>query len=178
MISVVIPVLNAQQTLGKVLGGLTRAAIDGLVREVVVVDAGCSDLTLKIAEDAGAAIVAASGDRGAQLAAGAAAARPGWIMTLRQDIQLLPGWEAVVAEQIEAEPNQAAWFAASSRPRLWPLGRAADGDGLLIPRTDYERFGGFASARAEAGLARRLGRVRRLRLPVLSLAGRGGPGAR
>ena len=177
MISVVIPALNAQQTLGQVLGGLTRAAIDGLVREVVVADGGSTDATLEIADDAGASIVRAPGDRGAQLAVGCAAARPGWILTLRQDLQLLPGWEDVVAARLEGAPDAAAWIATGGR-RLWPFGGPADGDGLLIPRPLYERAGGFAAGRAESGLGRRLGRPARLAVSVLSLAGRGGPGAR
>ena len=54
MISVVIPTLNAAATLQRALSPLVPAAVDGLVREVVVADGGSTDETLELAEDAGA----------------------------------------------------------------------------------------------------------------------------
>ena len=45
MISVVIPTLNAEATLAATLAALVPAAVDGLVREVIVVDGGSSDRT-------------------------------------------------------------------------------------------------------------------------------------
>ncbi len=169
MICVILPTLDAERTLAQALGGLTRAAIDGLVRQVVVVDGGSGDLTVEIAEDSGAAVLSAAADRGAQLAAGAAISRAPWLMTLRQDAHLLPGWETVVLRHIEAAPGKGAWFALEARGLLRALGGPSDGDALLLPADLYRRTGGFAAGRAEKALAGRTGRggLVRLRPPVL-----------
>ena len=57
MISVVIPTLNAEAGLAAALTALVPAVVDGLVRDVVVVDGGSRDRTLAIAEKAGCDIV-------------------------------------------------------------------------------------------------------------------------
>lgn len=166
MISVVIPTLDAELTLGPALGGLTKAAIEGLVKEVIVVDAGSADATLEIADDAGADIVRLDGDIGARLAAGAAQARSPWILTLRQGARVLPGWEVVVQRHIEASPEKAAWFSLKGASWLSRLKGPSDGAALLTPRRLYDASGGFAPGSAEKRLARKLG-ARRLAVPVL-----------
>ncbi len=67
-VSVVIPALNEARALPALLGQL--AAAD----EVLVVDGGSTDATVRIARDAGVAVLDAPRGRGRQLAAGAAAA--------------------------------------------------------------------------------------------------------
>ena len=57
MISVVLATSNDQRRLGGTLATLVEAAIDGLVAQVIVADAGSKDATLEIADDAGATIV-------------------------------------------------------------------------------------------------------------------------
>lgn len=170
MISVVVPTLDAERTLAVCLMGLTRAAIDGLVRDVIVADGGSGDATAEVADDAGAKLVSAAADRGARLAAGCAAAANPWILTLRQDAALLPGWEQVVARHIETAPGKAAWFALEPLGRLARLVGAgpADGAALLIPAALYRSTGGFAPGAAEKALAGRLGRIVRLDVPILS----------
>jgi glycosyltransferase involved in cell wall biosynthesis len=54
MVSVVIPALNAEATLPQTLTALVPAALEGFVREVVVVDGGSEDKTCEIADHAGA----------------------------------------------------------------------------------------------------------------------------
>ena len=54
MISVVIPTFNSAATLAEAMASLIPAAVDALVREVVVADGGSSDDTFAIADDAGA----------------------------------------------------------------------------------------------------------------------------
>lgn len=167
MISVVVSTLNAERTLGACLGGLMRAAVDGLVREVIVADGGSADQTLEVADDAGADILSLSGDDGARLAAGCAVAKSPWLLALRAEGRVLPGWEAIVARHIETAPGQAAWFPLRGRGLFWALKGPADGVALLIPRRLYDRSGGFAAGSAERRLARSLGKLKHLAVPVL-----------
>jgi glycosyltransferase involved in cell wall biosynthesis len=169
MICVVLPTLNAERTLAKALGGLTRAAMDGLVREVVVVDGGSNDATVEVADDAGAEILTTAAERGTQLAAGAAAGKSPWIMSLRQDAHLLPGWETVVARHIEAAPGKAAWFTLEAGGLLDAFAAPRDGVALLMPRGLYDKAGGFKAGEAEKALAGRIGRgaLVRVKVPVL-----------
>ena len=53
MISVIIPTFNSEIALAQTLAALVSAAADGVVREVIVVDAGSSDHTHKVADAAG-----------------------------------------------------------------------------------------------------------------------------
>jgi glycosyltransferase involved in cell wall biosynthesis len=135
MISVVIPTLNAEATLGQTLAALVSAAVDGLVREVIVVDGGSSDRTAEIVDQAGANLVRGSGGRGHQLAAGAAQARFPWLLFLHADTTLASGWEhdaSAFMGRVDTggRPLAAAAFRfalddAGARPRVLEVGCAA-----------------------------------------------------
>lgn len=168
MISVVVPTLNAERTIGGALAALMTAVVDGLVREVIVADGGSTDATLEVAEDAGTGILRLSGDRGALLAAGCAAARSAWIMTLPIESRMLWGWEEVVADHLEASPGQGAWFPLTPGGLFQKLRAPRDGVALLMPRRLYDQAGGFAAGSAEGRLARRLGKLSRLPVPYLA----------
>lgn len=181
MISVVIPTLNAEQGLAATLAALIPAAVDGLVREVIIVDGGSNDRTLRIADDAGAQIVPSESGRGRQLIAGAAKARSDWILFLHADTVLEAGWEREVATLMERVGNGARPATAASfrftlddvgfKPRVLEnlvslrclLLRLPYGDqGLLIPRRLYEQLGGYRAMplMEDVDLVRRLGRGR------------------
>jgi len=95
MISVVIPARNAENTLAATLSSLVPSAVDGIVRQVIVVDGGSSDRTADIAEMAGADVVVSTPGRGGQLAQGAALARFPWLLFLNADTALESGWERI-----------------------------------------------------------------------------------
>ena len=184
MISVVIPTLNAEATLPDTLSALISASVDGLVREVIVVDAGSTDRTREIADWAGADVIAAPPGRGGQLAAGAARAKHPWLLFLNADTMLEHGWEREAAHFIEkASKNPSRQAAAAFRFALDDEGAAPrlleglarlrctalrlpyGNQGLLIPRRLYDQVGGYRELPAleDLDIARRLGR-RRIRL--------------
>lgn len=176
MISVIIPTLNAGQTLPRTLAPLVRAVVDGLVREVVVVDGGSADDTLDVAEDAGARLVRSERGRGLQLRAGCAAARGDWLLTLHADTRLSADWPAAAAGHVERRPGQAGYFRfrlddPSRTARLWEAGVALRcatlggpyGDqGLLVSRRLYDEVGQYPPwpLMEDVEMVRRLGRRR------------------
>ncbi len=154
-ISVIIPTLNAAAGLPGCFASLMDGLDADMIREVVVVDAGSSDATLTIADGWGADIITvAAPSRGAQLRAGADAARGDYLLFLHADTQLSPGWPLALGDPLPPGPAcfrlafrsrhpmaavTAAW--ANLRTRLFGL---PYGDqGLLVSRRDYAAAGGF-----------------------------------
>jgi rSAM/selenodomain-associated transferase 2 len=183
MISVVIPTLNAEAGLAATLSNLVPAAIDGLVRQVIVVDGGSIDRTLRIAEAAGVEIIQTQCGRARQLIAGAETARFPWLLFLHSDTVLEPGWEREAAALVEGvDMGQRRTAAAAFRfalddrgfkPRLVEVGvsircalfRLPYGDqGLLIPKRLYHQIGGYRlmPVLEDVDIVRRLGRSRTL----------------
>lgn len=162
MISVIIPALNAGDRLTATLAALVPAAVDGIVREVIVVDGGSNDQTGAIAEEAGATFLVRTGGRGYQLEVGARRAKFPWLLFLHDDTVLDGGWEREVGTFMcgvdsGSRPAAAAAFRfglddAGISPRLLErlvalrcrIFRLPYGDqGLLIPKSLYREIGGF-----------------------------------
>ena len=178
ILSVIVPVLGAAATLPATLASLEVARADGLLLEVLVVDGGSGDGTVEIAEHGGARVLAAPRGRGAQLAAGGAAAAGDWLLFLHADTRLAPGWVAA-ARAFMARPDSEQRAAAfrlaldDADPRARRVERLADwrgralglpyGDqGLLIARDFYRALGGYRPLplMEDVALARRIGRRR------------------
>lgn len=179
MISVVIPTVNAERLLPRCFDSLIAAAVRGVVREVIVADAGSDDATLAIADAAGAHIVHSRKGRAQQLIEGAAAARSDWLLFLHPETALEPGWEveaeSFIDQAVMERPRAAVFrFAledfggearraeakAHLRSALFAL---PYGDqGLLIPRRLYQKLGGYRALHRmeDADLVRRIGRRR------------------
>jgi glycosyltransferase involved in cell wall biosynthesis len=179
MVSVVIPALNAEATLPRTLTALVPAALDGFVREVVVVDGGSEDKTREIADHAGAEVLTAPPNRGAQLRAGANAARHPWLLFLNADTVLDAGWEREAAHFMERFDRGISRHAAAAfrfalddegfAPRFLEgavrlrgaLMQAPYGEqGLIIARGQYDKVGGHRPLPLleDADFVRRLGR--------------------
>jgi len=179
MISVVIPTLNAEEGLSACLAALVPATVEGLVREVIVVDGGSTDRTLRIVDQAGAKIVKSLPGRGKQLRAGAQAARFEWLLFLHADTVLEPGWEREVSALIDrvADGRRRSTAGAfrfalddlGAMPRLVEWGvamrssilRLPYGDqGLIVSRQLYDEIGGFRDLplMEDVDIVRRLGR--------------------
>lgn len=170
MLSVIIPTLNAEPRLAETLERMKAAD------EIIVVDGGSSDATRMIAERAGVRLIRAPKGRGAQLAAGAAAANGDWLLFLHADT--LPGrrWREAAAAHMAANPDTAACFRFRLADKAWQAraierGVAARvgwlalpyGDqGLLISRRLYGAIGGYRAMplMEDVDLVRRLGRGR------------------
>jgi glycosyltransferase involved in cell wall biosynthesis len=180
MLSAVIATAESERTLVPTLAALVPAVPAGLLREVVIADAGSSDATGEVAEIAGCRFMSSAEPLGARLKAAAESTRAPWLLFLRAGCVPDPGWIAAAerfmqgAEMLE-DAGRAAVFRPHSaadlmRPRLAELAvilRAALGgaprpeQGLLIARRFYETLGGHAgNNEAEAALLRKLGRRR------------------
>ena len=184
MISVIIPTLNAEETLPRCLTALIPATVEGVVRQVVIADGGSTDHTLQIAEGSGADMVTSDPGRGRQILAGIAKARSPWLLILHSDTVLENGWDNEAASFIEAvdldtTPERAAAFRFSlddrgAMPRILEslvrlrcgLAKLPYGDqALLLPRHFHDEIGGFRSLdiMEDIDIVRRIGR-RRLRI--------------
>ena len=179
VLSVVIPTLDAADSLPAVLAALDEARESGLLAEVLVADGGSRDTTAAVAAAAGGRVIAlATANRGRQLAAGAAAAQGEWLLFLHADTRLSPGWSRSVAGFIgdPAGAGRAGYFALALDDRApqarrierlanWRarrLGLPYGDQGLLINRAFYRELGGFAALplMEDVELARRIGRRR------------------
>ena len=185
MLSVIILTLNAGSTLPATVAAV-RAG-EGLVAEIIVSDGGSSDATSDLAQAAGCRVVAGPRGRGAQLAAGAAAARGDWLLFLHADTRLGPGWAAAVESFCAAPANhdRAGYFrfvladesAAARRVealvrwRCRLLGLPYGDQGLLIRRATYRALGGYAPLplMEDVDFVRRLGRSRLAELPATAV---------
>jgi rSAM/selenodomain-associated transferase 2 len=156
-ISIVIPTLNAQDTLPACLAALVEGLPAGLIREVIVSDGGSTDDTKHIAEATGATVVTGNPSRGGQLRRGSAIAKGDWLMVLHADTVLDPGWSQVVGTHLDYPGAGTAFFRLAFRATgfapMWVAGWAnfrarlfalPYGDqGLLVRARDYHAAGGF-----------------------------------
>ena len=99
MLSVIIPTDNDAQALQALLMALAPAAVDGLVREVIAADAGSSDQTLELADDAGVDVVSGG------LVAAAVLARNAWTLVLPVEISLPPDWAGRLSVHLGRGPK-------------------------------------------------------------------------
>jgi len=99
-ISVIIPALNEEATIGCAISG----ALLGRNVEVIVVDGGSSDSTKAVATACGARALDASSSRALQMNAGAATAEGEILLFLHADTQLPDGFDGLVRHALN-EPG-------------------------------------------------------------------------
>jgi hypothetical protein len=185
MISVVIPTHESERLLAHTLAALVPGALDGVLREVIVADAGSTDGTAKVADVAGCRFMVLPGGRGERLAAAAATARADWLWFLQPGS--IPGsnWIEELGRfirecELTGDSSHAAVFRARPGRGASPMAevltllrsalgaRAQPSQGLLIAKSLYQSVGGHLATTSdpEVDLLRRLGRGRIATLDV------------
>lgn len=193
-VSVVVPVLNEEKWLPRLLQSLAAQSVG--VAEVIVVDAGSTDGTARIAREWGATFVEGGGLPGVSRNLGAERARGEWLLFLDADVRLPPAAVEEALSQAGSRPFDAAstafvpdgddrlvrlqhrlsseYFWLSSRLG-WPHSIGAF---LLVRRTLHRAVGGFdpgITVAEDQDYVVRLsgaGRYRFLRSPVVEIAQR------
>ena len=152
-VSVIIPTLNEETSLGATLDALAR--LHGNV-EVIVVDGGSRDGTLALARLRGVRTLEAGRGRGVQLHAGACAARGGVLWFLHADTippanaveHILRALRrpAIVGGNFRLRFDGARWTArvvTALQPLLVRFGLVYGDSAIFVRRQEYERAGGF-----------------------------------
>ena len=177
MLSVVIPTSSSERVLVPTLAMLVPGAMSGVVREVIIADAGSTDETLEIADVAGCTVLSSSAPLAVRLRAAAASARSPWLLFLRPGAVLDTTWieeTTTFIEESERGDGSAGVFrkavsARASNPALREVvgllmfsvfGRVSPDQGLVISRRLYDDLEGHRDA-ARDPEADLLGRLRR-----------------
>jgi len=171
MLSVIIPVLNANDTLSATLDCLQAGRDAAGIGEIIVADGGSKVLP----QHQHIRLIRGAPGRGVQMAAGAAAAGGDWLLFLHADTVPGEGWQQAVAMHM-ATSSKAAVFVfklddEGKRARVlellvkWrcTLFALPYGDqGLLVSRQLYNETGGFKPIplMEDVDIIRRIGRSR------------------
>jgi len=117
MLSVLIETMNDGEGLARTLSSLVGAAVEGVVREVVVCDRGSTDATAAVADHAGCTFIA-----NADIAAGIRRAKGDWLLLLEPGARLEGDWMAAVLDHA-ATATMPACFSRSRSCRGSSAGR-------------------------------------------------------
>jgi len=158
MLSVLIETRNDEDALARTLSSLVSAAVEGVVREVVVCDRGSSDQTLRVADHAGCICL------NEDIAAGIRRAKGDWLLFLEPGARLDAHWTEAVINHLShhaASPARFSRSRASSERFLSRIfsARRPLADGLVISKGQARalaRAGSDAQAIARGVSARRL----------------------
>lgn len=163
MISVVIETKNADEGLAKTLSTLVGGVVEGVIRDVVVVDQGSIDHTHQVADAAGATLL-----QDQPLLDGVRKTRGEWLLLLEPGAKLLDGWIDPVVQHIGSLPGPAR-FSRNPIHRQPFLARmfgkpAPLAEGLLISKRQALAL--LKSAKTADDLARGLA-ARRLKAEII-----------
>ena len=175
-ISVIIPALNEELWIGSAI-----QQFDGTpVREVIVVDGGSSDATVRLASELGARVVRERANRGCQMNAGARESSGNILLFVHADTALPHGFPEQVRETLSDPGVAAGAFRFATDEGGWRMRLVARmvsircklfampyGDqALFLTRETFQRAGGFSELRVmeDFDLVRRLKRLGRVEL--------------
>jgi hypothetical protein len=150
MLSVIVDTQGAEDRLAGLLAQLTAAAVEGLVKEVLVVDAAhaetIADAIAALCEDTGAQAVGSVAD-------GIARAKSDWLLVLPAAIRFGDGWVERLKDHLAAGPRATA-VAGLKPPGLF----ARRPYGMLVSRAKASGKSSLAALRGQQGADRiRLG---------------------
>jgi glycosyltransferase involved in cell wall biosynthesis len=152
MLSVLIETMNDEEGLARTLASLIGGAVEGVVRDVIVCDAGSTDQTHRVAEHAGCHF----GTGG--IAAAIGQAKGDWLLFLEPGARLAEGWidEVVAHTAKQAVPARFSRARADRAPFLARVfsGKRALAEGLVISKRQAAALA--KSARSAEALARGL----------------------
>jgi hypothetical protein len=184
MLSVIIATNESERALVATLAALVPGATAGVVREVIVADAGSRDATAEVADVAGCRLLVTAGPVAVRLAQAVEAARSPWLLFLTPGSVPQPGWVEETSRFMEEASfageagSVAAVFRAVS-PSVFRASPFREGlalvmqaaglsrrtsHGLLIGKELYRRMGRHDAAAPDVDVLRaivqRLGRRR------------------
>ncbi len=173
-LSIIIPTLDEERSISAMLDAVAR--LRGPI-EVIIADGGSRDRTAEIARARGVRVLTAERGRGAQLHAGACAARGTALWFLHADTfppTDAPRWihEALSDHRVVAGnfhlrfdgARRAARFLTGLYPQLRKLGLCYGDSGIFVRRAAYIKIGGFKPFPVfeDLDLIRRLRRLGRI----------------
>lgn len=184
-ISVIIPTLNAADTIGPTLACLYEGMGASLICEVIFADGGSSDEIDNVATDVGAILITSPKGRGCQLQAGANAAKGRWLLFIHADTELSQGWVETMGAHINTSPKAAycklafdqnglapRWVSLMANLRSRIFGLPYGDQALLISQELYRESGGYPEIplMEDVALARKL-RGQLKMLPITATTG-------
>lgn len=174
-LSIIVPVLDEEARIGPALMAMSPFRQRGA--EVIVADGGSSDRTIEIARPLADRVIAAPRGRGAQMNAGAAAARGEVLLFLHADTSLPPEADTLVLEGLRDTTwkwgrfdvrieGRSPWLPVVSGFMNWRsmITHVATGDqAIFVTRTAFEAVGHFPDIplMEDVALSNRLKRVSR-----------------
>ncbi len=103
MISIVIPILNEARNISRLILELSR---ESEPHEIIVVDGGSTDDSIKQVYDLGITVMPASGGRGGQIAAGIASTAGDIVLMLHADSYFPIGGLSEIRKTLEDNPSE------------------------------------------------------------------------
>lgn len=160
MLSVLIETRNNEEGLARSLASLVTAAVEGMVREVLVCDLGSTDGTHTVADHSGCLFLQGGWPVGIRQARG------DWLLLLEPGARLLAGWTDEVREHLAQDGGPARFTRSRLRPLPIVARFAAPGlrDGLLIQRDQARQL--ISAGHSPASFAGRFG-ARRLEAEIV-----------
>jgi glycosyltransferase involved in cell wall biosynthesis len=114
MISVLIECLDEEHALAQTLAALVPGAVEGLVSDVIVIDRGSRDGSVKVADSAGCTVV-----KPAEAGEALSQARGRWLLVLEPGARPLAGWIEALSGHVADGGERAARFRLAPSVPVW-----------------------------------------------------------
>lgn len=123
-LSVILPTANSAARLSDTCAALMEGVYQGLIAELLVVDAGSRDDTIPVAKALGAEIITWRPGGASQLLAGRQVAKGRWHLIVKPGEVLQPGWASAVERFLEVHPDRSGYFRQIGPGSVWLNARA------------------------------------------------------